>query len=89
LKREPGRDESDQACFMVQGNNSIEVISDTHLDDTASSSNDHDSMDAQALNAEFIGMASWNSLEEATRQRSGRLALVLPREGGNSRVFAA
>ena len=39
-------DESDNACYMVQGNDSLEVYSDTHLDDSATSSNDdHDSKD--------------------------------------------
>ena len=39
---------------MVQGMDSFEVKSDTHLDDCASSSDDHDSsMDAHALNEEL------------------------------------
>ena len=38
---------------MVKGNDSLEVTSDTHLDDCANSSNDHDSMDAHALNEEL------------------------------------
>ena len=38
---------------MVQGIDSLEVNSDTHLDDCASSSNDHDSMNAHALNEEL------------------------------------
>ena len=47
-------DESDEAFYMVQGNESLEVHSDTHLDNSASSSNDdHDSMDAHALNEEL------------------------------------
>jgi len=40
-------------CYMIQGNDSFEVNSDTHLDDCASSTNDHDSMDAHALNVEL------------------------------------
>jgi len=44
LEREPRRDESEQTCYMVQGNNPLEVNSDTHLDDCVSSSNDHDSI---------------------------------------------
>ena len=36
LEKESNRDESDQACFMVQGNDSLEVISDTQLDDSCS-----------------------------------------------------
>ena len=39
---------------MVQGIDSLEVHSDTHLDDSATSSNDdHDSMNAHALNEEL------------------------------------
>jgi len=54
VKKEPMVDESDEACYMVQGNESLEVHSDTHLDDSPSSSNDdHDSMDANALNEEL------------------------------------
>ena len=48
-------DESEQTCYMVQGNDSHEVNSGTHLDDYASFSNDHDSsMDAHALNEELF-----------------------------------
>ena len=36
MEKEPRRDESDQACFMVRGIDSLEVKSDTHLDDSAS-----------------------------------------------------
>jgi len=54
VERESIGDESDQACYMVQGNDSLEVTSDSHLDDCASSSNYHDSsMDAHALNEEL------------------------------------
>ena len=35
LEREAIRDESKQTCYMVQGNDSLEVNSDTHLDDSA------------------------------------------------------
>jgi len=38
---------------MVQGNDSLEEISDTHLDDSAGSFNDHDDMDVHALNEEL------------------------------------
>ena len=39
---------------MVQGNDSFEVHSDTHLDDSANSSNDdHNSIDVHALNDEL------------------------------------
>ena len=54
VEKKPLVDESDETCYMVQGNDSLEVNSETHLDDCASSSNnDHDSMDADALNEEF------------------------------------
>jgi len=53
LEKESIGDESKQTCYMVQGNDSLEVTSDTHLDDCASSSNDHDSIDAHALNEEL------------------------------------
>ena len=33
VEKESSRDEFDQACFMVQENDSLEVISDTQLDD--------------------------------------------------------
>ena len=54
LDREAIVDESDQACFMVQGIDSLEVKSDTHLDDNASSSCDENAMNAHALNEEFF-----------------------------------
>ena len=54
LEKEPRRDESNKAYFMVQGIDSLELHFDTHLDNSASSFNDdHDSMDAHALNEEF------------------------------------
>ena len=50
-------DETSQACFMVQEIDSLEVKSDTQLDDIASPSCDDNSMDANALNEElsFVG----------------------------------
>ena len=36
-KRKSSRDESDERCFMVQGNDSLEVHSDTQLDVSTSS----------------------------------------------------
>ena len=53
FEREPRRDESEQTCYLVQGNDSLEVNSDTHLDDCANSSSNDNSMDAQALNEEL------------------------------------
>ena len=46
-------DDSDEACYMVQGNDSLKVTSDTHLDDCASSSCSDDYVDADALNEEL------------------------------------
>ena len=51
-RKKSSREESDQACFMVQGNDSLEVISKTQLDDSASSSAD-DYIDADVLNEEL------------------------------------
>jgi len=44
VERKAIRDESDEACYMVQGIDSIEVHSDTHLDSSSSSCDDN--MDA-------------------------------------------
>ena len=52
VEKESSGDESDQACYMVQGNDSLEVNSDTQLDDSANSSGD-DNMDADALKEEL------------------------------------
>jgi len=46
-------DESDQACFMVQGIDSLKIHSDAHLNDSSSSSCDNNVMDAHALNEEL------------------------------------
>jgi len=54
VEREVIVDESNQACFMVKGNDSLEVISDTHLDDSASSSCDNNAIDAHDLNEELF-----------------------------------
>ena len=44
VERESSEDESDQTCYKVQGNDPLEVISYSHLDDCASTSNnDNDS----------------------------------------------
>ena len=54
LGKEPIVDESDEACYMVQGIDSLEVKSDTYLDVCASSPDDHDSsIDAHALKEEL------------------------------------
>ena len=44
--------EESEHCYMVQGNDSLEVNSETQLDDCASSSDD-DLVDADALNEEL------------------------------------
>ena len=53
IQEEESSGESNSQCFMVQGNDSLEVHSETSLDsdDDASSSNDH--IDAHALNEEL------------------------------------
>ena len=53
VEKERRRDESSQACFIVQGNDSLEVNLDTQLDDYASSSNDNHAMNAHVLNEEL------------------------------------
>ena len=45
VEKESSREESDQACFMIQGNDSLKVNSDTQLDDGASYSCDKNAMD--------------------------------------------
>ena len=39
-RKKSSGDESDEACYMVQGNDSLKVHSNTQLDDSASSSGD-------------------------------------------------
>jgi len=54
VEREPMVDEFEQTCNMIQGNDSLKVTSKSHLDNCATSSNDHDSiMDAHGLNEEL------------------------------------
>ena len=50
VEMESSEDESKQQCYMVQGNDSLEVHSDTQLDSASSSFDDLDSMDVDALN---------------------------------------
>jgi len=50
--RRSKRDKSDEHCFMVQGNDSLEVQSDTLLD-ASSSSYCNNCMDAQVMNDEL------------------------------------
>ena len=52
MEKESSKDESEQRCYMVQGNDSLEVHSETQLDYYASSSGD-DIIDADALNEEL------------------------------------
>jgi len=53
-ERESSGDESDQACFMVQEIDSLEVNSDTQLDNCASFSCHNNAIDAYTLNEELI-----------------------------------
>ena len=50
LEKESSGDESDQACSWSKGFDSLEVKSDTHLDDYYNSSIDDNAMNAHALN---------------------------------------
>ena len=50
-KGKSSRDESDQRCFMVQGNDSLEVHLNTQLDSASSSCDEY--IDADALNEEL------------------------------------
>ena len=52
MEKESSGDESEETCYMVQGNDTLEVHSKTHLDDSTSSSCD-DNMEAHALNEEL------------------------------------
>ena len=62
VEEESSGDESDQPYYIVQGKDSLEVNSDTHLDDcTSSSSNDY--VDADALNEE-LSIVCENLLEK-------------------------
>jgi len=51
-KEKSSGEESDQRCLMVQGNDSLEVYSDTQLDNSTSSSC-NECVDAHALNNEL------------------------------------
>ena len=62
VEKESSEDESEQACYMVQGNDSLEVHSETQLDDSANSSGD-DHIDADALNEE-LSIVCENLLEK-------------------------
>ena len=62
VEDESSGDESDQACYMVQGNDSLEVLSKIHLDDSSSSSGD-DNMDADVFDEE-LSIACENLLEK-------------------------
>jgi len=52
VEKESSGHKADQACFMVQGNDFLEVNSDTQLDDSATSLGD-DNMDVDVLNEEL------------------------------------
>ena len=61
-RKKISRDESKETCFMVQGNDSLDVNSDTQLDDYASSSGD-DIIDPDELNEE-LSIVCENLLEK-------------------------
>ena len=52
MEKESSGEECGQPCFMVQGNDSLEVHLDTQLDDSDSSLGE-DNMDVDALNEEL------------------------------------
>ena len=52
VEKKPLVDESDETCYKVQGNDYLEVHSEIHLHDSASSSGD-DNIDVDALNEEL------------------------------------
>ena len=52
VEEESSGGESEQHCYMVQGNDSLEVNSKTQIDDSVSSSGD-DYVDVDALNEEL------------------------------------
>ena len=62
VEEESSGDESDQPCYMLQGNDSLVVNSNTHLDDCASSSSDN-YVNAYALNEE-LSIVCENLLEK-------------------------
>ena len=53
IVEEESSGESEQHCYMVQGNDSLEVYSETQLDDDDASSSSNDYIDANALNEEL------------------------------------
>ena len=63
MEKDSSEDESEQRCYMVQGNDSLEVLSDTQLNCASSSFDDLDSMDADALNEE-LSIVCENLLEK-------------------------
>ena len=63
MEKKSSEDECDQRCYMVQGNDSLEVHSDTQLDSATSSFDDLDSMDVDALNEE-LSIVCENLLEK-------------------------
>ena len=79
VEKEPLVDEFDETCYMIQGINSLEVYSETHLDDnTSSSGDDHVDVDAlkYTLSKEHISLifhcdfafAVWNTLTSPKEQ---------------------
>ena len=76
VEKESSGDESDETCFMVQGNDSLEVNSDTHLNDSASPSCDDNAMDAHALNEE-LSMFCENLLSKYKALKKKRFELEI------------
>ena len=54
MEKESSGGESDNACYMVQGNDSLEVYSESQLDNDDASSSSNDYIDANALNLSLI-----------------------------------
>ena len=71
MEEESSGGESEQQCNMVQGNNSLEVNSKTHLDDSVTSSGD-EYVDADALNEE-LSIICEKLLEKYKALKKGRV----------------
>ena len=69
IEKESSGDESEQRCYMVQENDSLEVYSESQLDDDASSSCD-DYVDPNALNEELSICLLYTSPSPRDRQKS-------------------
>ena len=73
MEKESSEDESEQRCFMVQGNDSLDVYSDIQLDDSSTFSC-NECMDAHASNYELAkGCGRLISKNKVLKKRSSRL----------------